>query len=175
MKLHQVVTHAFAPIYNSESEILILGTMPSVKSRENQFYYGHPQNRFWRVMAAALSCAVPTTIKEKEEMLLSHKIALWDVLHSCEIVGSDDNTIRKEIPNDLVPLIEKTKIKRIVTNGKKAEKLYQKYCFSQIQIESVAMPSTSPANASWSLERLVKEWTNIFCVPKNSFEIKKKY
>ncbi|WP_099205018.1 DNA-deoxyinosine glycosylase [Scatolibacter rhodanostii] len=155
---YEIVQHEFEPVYNENSRILILGTIPSVKSRENHFYYGHPQNRFWKVLAELVSCELPQTIEEKKQMLLLHKIAVWDVLKSCEIVGSGDSSIRAEIPNEILPLLQKTQIKKVFTNGKKAEAFYQKYCRAETGVESVCLPSTSPANAAWSLDKLVQVW-----------------
>jgi hypoxanthine-DNA glycosylase len=155
------VVHPLEPIYDVNSQILILGSFPSVKSREQHFYYGHPQNRFWKVMAQVLSCPVPVTIEEKTKMLLSHHIALWDVIASCEITGSSDASIRNVRANDLSGILSKTKIKLICTNGTKAYELYKKYIFSVNGIEAVKLPSTSPANAAYSIEHLVEDWKKI--------------
>ncbi len=155
------VEHPFPPLYDEASEILILGSFPSVKSREQQFFYGHPQNRFWRVMAAVLGEDVPNTILEKKAMLRRHHMALWDVVHSCDIKGSSDASISDVVANDLTPILEEARIRKIVVNGKTAEKYYQKYLEPMTKRKAVCMPSTSPANAAWSLERLVKEWARI--------------
>lgn len=114
---YQHLTHEFAPVYDANSRILILGSFPSVKSREQQFFYGHPQNRFWKVLAAVLSCRIPQTIQEKKEMLLSHGIALWDVIAECDIIGSSDSSIRNVVPNDLRQILETGKIQAIYANG----------------------------------------------------------
>ena len=156
------VIHNIPPVWNSESEILILGSFPSVKSREGQFFYHHPQNRFWRVLAAVLDCPVPQTIEEKKKILLDHHIALWDVIASCQIQGSSDSSIRNVVPNHLEEILDHAQIKVIYANGTTAWKLYEKYASSVTGREAVKLLSTSPANASWSLERLTKEWKKHF-------------
>ena len=156
MKEKQI--HPFEPIYDENSEILILGTFPSVKSRENSFYYGHPQNRFWKVLAALYHEDGPSTIEDKKAFLLRHHIALWDVVKSCEIKGSADSSIQNVIPNDIAMLCNKTKIKVIYCNGKKAKSLFDRYIGKEQQMEATVLPSTSPANAAWNMERLIKEW-----------------
>jgi hypoxanthine-DNA glycosylase len=146
---------SFPPIYDKNSRLLILGTMPSVKSREVGFYYSHPQNRFWKVLSASLGNPLPQTIEEKTQLLLTHKIALWDVLESCEIKGSDDATIREPIYNDFSEIINKTQIGKVLCNGTKAYKL----CLGLgLSLPVACMPSTSPANAAWGLERLIETW-----------------
>lgn len=152
------VTHTFAPVYDENSRILILGTFPSVKSRENHFYYGHPQNRFWKVTAALTNSPVPGSIGEKKEMLLAGHIAVWDVIASCRIEGSSDSSIRDVVPNDIAGLLRKTDIRAVFCNGGKAYELYEKYCRQQCGREAIKLPSTSPANAAWSLERLTMSW-----------------
>ena len=153
--------HEFPPVYDENSEILILGSFPSVKSREMQFFYGHPQNRFWKVMAQVLDEKVPQTIPEKKEMLLRHHIALWDVIASCEIIGSSDSSIRNAVPNDLTEILGRAAIETIVCNGGTSYRLYETYLREQTGMEAVKLPSTSPANAAFSLERLVKAWSVI--------------
>ena len=150
--------HTIAPIYDKNSKVLILGSFPSVKSREEQFYYAHPQNRFWRVLAASMCCRVPDTIEEKRAILLQNKIALWDVIESCDIDGSDDASIRNVAPNNLKRIIDAADIKRIFTNGGTAFELYRKFCFPQTGIHAARLPSTSPANAGYSIERLTEAW-----------------
>lgn len=150
--------HNIPPLYSENSRILILGSFPSVKSREGQFFYHHPQNRYWKVMAAVLGCSVPETIDDKKHMLLSNRIAMWDVIASCEIVGSSDSSIKNVHPNDIGMLLKKTEITKIYTNGGTAHKYYKKYIMERIGREAVLLPSTSPANAAWSLERLIEEW-----------------
>ena len=150
--------HTIPPIYDSNSKVLILGSFPSVKSREIQFFYGHPQNRFWRVMAEVLNCNIPASIEEKRAMLINNGIALWDVIYSCDIEGSDDASIRNVIPNDLALVMNNAQIKRIFTNGKTANRLYEKYCIQSTSMSSESLPSTSPANAGYSFEKLVNAW-----------------
>lgn len=150
--------HTIRPVYDSDSKVLILGSFPSVKSREQQFFYGHKQNRFWRVMAQVLGCAVPEDIPRKREMLLTHHVAVWDVIASCEITGSSDASIRDVVPNDLSPVLSCADIRAIYTNGGKAGELYRKYIYPVIGREAYALPSTSPANAGYSLEKLVEAW-----------------
>ena len=157
------VTHPFPPLYDENSEILILGSFPSVKSREQKFFYGHPQNRFWKVLAAMYSASVPQTIEEKREFLLGQHIALWDVIYSCDIIGSSDSSIRNVIPTELGQIIKASKITRVFVNGKTAGKMYEKYQKHQLGMEAVCLPSTSPANAAFSLERLVEAWSVIKC------------
>lgn len=153
-----MLVHTIDPVYDEHSEILILGSFPSVKSREQQFFYGHKQNRFWKVMAQVLGCKTPESIAEKRAMLLSHHIAVWDVIASCEITGSSDASIRDVTPNDISKILSAAKIRAIYTNGGKAYQLYQKYLLSQTGREAYLLPSTSPANAGYSLERLVEAW-----------------
>ena len=153
-----MISHPFPPLYNENSRILILGSFPSVKSREQKFFYGHPQNRFWKVTATVFECSVPQTIEEKRRFLLAHGVALWDTIASCDIVGSSDSSIKNVVPNDLTPVLEGAKIEKIFVNGKTSEKYYNKYVRDKIGREAVCLPSTSPANAAWSLERLVEDW-----------------
>lgn len=153
------LSHNFEPVYNEHSRVLILGTFPSVKSRESNFYYGHPQNRFWKVTAALTGSSVPVSVEEKKAMLLSGHIAVWDVIASCSIEGSSDSSIRDVVPNDIAGLLAKTKIEAVFCNGGKAYELYEKYCEKQQGAPgAVKLPSTSPANAAWSLQRLTKSW-----------------
>lgn len=155
-----MVLHTIEPVWDKNSRILVLGSFPSVKSREEGFFYGHRQNRFWRVVASLCSCPVPSTIDEKKAMLLSNNIAVWDVIHSCEITGSSDSSIKNVVPNDIGGIVENSKITRIFTNGKKADELYRKYIEKAVGITAVCLPSTSPANVAWSLEKLCAEWSN---------------
>ena len=155
---YEHIVHSFEPVYDKASEILILGTLPSVKSRENNFYYGHKQNRFWKVLATLLKEPVPDTIEEKKAMLLARRIALWDVIQSCDIKGSSDSSIKNVQPTDIGMILEKTNITRIYANGNKAGQLYKRYQFPVTGREATVLPSTSPANAAWSLERLCKAW-----------------
>lgn len=154
--------HPFAPVFDEHSKILILGSFPSVKSRENQFYYGHPQNRFWKVLAAVFEDEVPSSIEEKINFLHQHHIALWDVIATCEITGSADATITNATPNDIAILLKKAPIRKICCNGTKSWELFQKYIQPGMEdkIPAVKLPSTSPANAAWTLEKLVAAWEN---------------
>ncbi len=151
-------SHTFEPIFDGNSKILILGTFPSVKSRENNFYYGHPQNRFWSVLAEILKTETPRSIPEKRQMLIENKIAIWDVVGSCEISNSSDVSIKNAQPNDIGIILGNANIKTIYANGKTAEKLYNKYLLRQTGKEIFALPSTSPANAAFSKEKLVDAW-----------------
>lgn len=153
-----MIIHPIPPLYNSESKILILGSFPSVKSRESEFFYGHPRNRFWAVTSAVLGCPKPKTVEEKKAMLLSNGIALWDVIASCEIEGSADSTIKNVTANDLDIILKSCNIQQIFLNGKTAEKYYNKYALPETGIKAVCLPSTSPANAARSIEELIKDW-----------------
>ena len=155
------VTHPFEPIWNSESEVLILGSLPSVKSRENHFYYGHKQNRFWKVLSQVFEEAEPQSTHEKTEMLLRNKIAIWDVIYSCDIQGSSDSSIKNVVPTDISQMLAGSNIRRIYANGNKAGTLYMKYQKEITGIDVTILPSTSPANATWSVDRLVRAWTCI--------------
>lgn len=155
------IIHPIPPLYDERSRVLILGSFPSVKSREAQFFYGHPQNRFWRVLAAVLGCPAPQTVPEKKAMLYAHRIALWDVIGNCDIEGSADSSIRNAVPNDLTPILQTADIQAIYCNGATSYKLYRKHLAPQTGYEAVKLPSTSPANAAWSLERLTEAWREI--------------
>lgn len=161
MQGYEYVTHTFAPVFDKKSKILILGSFPSVKSRENQFYYGHPQNRFWKVIAQVFEVQVPQTIEEKKNFLLEHQIAVWDVIESCTIIGSSDSSIKDVVVNDFSRILENSSIEKIYVNGGKAYELYHKYAEKQTGILAVKLPSTSPANAAWSLEKLCVAWNVI--------------
>ncbi|WP_455715119.1 DNA-deoxyinosine glycosylase [Anaerosporobacter sp.] len=156
--MSDTVVHPIQPIYNEDSKILILGTFPSVKSREGQFFYHHPQNRFWKVLAAVCNTDLPSSIEEKKQFLLENRIAVWDVIQSCEIVGSSDSSIKNVVPNDLSLILDQSKVKHIFANGNKSYELYNRYCLSVINRDIIKLPSTSPANASFSLERLIEAW-----------------
>ncbi len=153
--------HPFPPLYDNNSKILILGSFPSVRSREQMFFYGHPQNRFWKVLSSVMGAKVPCTIEEKREFLLEHNIALWDVIASCDIVGSSDSSIKNVKPNDFTEILENAEIKQIFVNGKTAEKYYNKYARNAIGRDSICLPSTSPANAAWNEKRLIETWSVI--------------
>ena len=152
------IVHPIPPLYDGASNILILGSFPSVKSREYGFFYGHPQNRFWRVIAAICGEPVPQSIEEKKQLLLVHHIAVWDVIYSCEIEGSADSSIKNAVPTDIGEIIRNSNITKVFTNGKKADELYRKYQQNAVGPEAICLPSTSPANAAWSLEKLTDKW-----------------
>lgn len=150
--------HDIAPVYDGNCTRLILGSFPSVLSSAAGFYYAHPQNRFWKVLAAVFGCPEPKSVEEKKSLLLSHGVALFDVIASCEITGSSDSAIRNVVPNDIVPLLRNSHITEIFVNGKTAEKYYNKYLRALTAIDCVYLPSTSPANAAYSLEKLINIW-----------------
>lgn len=152
------VTQKFLPVFDQNSKVLILGTAPSLKSRENQFYYGHPQNRFWKVLAGVTGLAVPQSNEEKKAFLLEQGIALYDVILSCDIQGSSDSSIRNVVPTDLSTIFQTTGKIPIFGNGGTAFRLYQKHQQKTTGIPMVQLPSTSPANATWNLERLIEVW-----------------
>ena len=153
--------HPIAPVFDETSKVLILGSFPSVKSRETGFFYGHPQNRFWRVLAAVLGCPVPATIDEKRAMLLTHHVAVWDVIASCEITGSSDSSIRNVVPTDLGRILAAAPISAIFCNGGTALRLYQKYQQHSTGTAAIGLPSSSSANAAWSLARLIPAWASV--------------
>ncbi len=156
------ISHTLAPVFDSQSRILILGTMPSPRSRETGFYYGNPQNRFWRVLSGVFSEELPEDNREKTEFLLRRRIALWDVLASCSIEGADDSSIKDPVPNDLGELLRNADIRAVFTTGKKAWHLYRKFIFPVTQIPAIYLPSTSPANcARYAYEDLVREYEQI--------------
>ena len=162
------IVHNLEPVYDSLSRVLILGSLPSVRSREQCFFYGHPQNRFWRVLAALFKSDVPQTISEKKYLLLENGIALWDVISECDIIGSSDASIKNVIPTDITPILDSANISGIFVNGAAAGKIYKKHQLSVTGREAAVLPSTSPANASWSFERLVEAWQMILkCEDKN--------
>ena len=153
--------HPFPPLYDKNSKVLILGSFPSVKSREQKFFYGHPQNRFWKVIAAVCGAPVPETVEEKKELLYSHGIALWDVIESCEITGSSDSSIRSVKVNDLGRILVAADIRQIYVNGGTAARYYHRYTEPVLGRTAITLPSTSPANAAWNLERLKETWSVI--------------
>ena len=154
-----MLDHPFPPFFDDNSTVLILGSFPSVRSREEGFFYGHPQNRFWRVLAAVFEeTEAPQTIEQKKMLLDRHHIALWDVAASCEIVGSADSTLRQVKGNDLSVILDHAPIERILLNGKAAERYYRALIEPTVGRGATALPSTSPANAAWSLERLTEAW-----------------
>ena len=155
---YQHIEHPIPALYRADSRILILGSFPSVKSREGHFFYHHPQNRFWRVIAALTGETPPATIEEKRSLLLRHRIALWDVIHSCDIIGSSDSSIKNVLPNDLRPILNTADIEGIYANGGTAGRLYRKYIEPDLGRSCTVLPSTSPANAAYSLEKLTALW-----------------
>ena len=156
------IIHPIPPLYDENSRVLILGSFPSVKSREAMFFYGHPQNRFWKLMALLFEAEAPSTVEEKKRLVLSHGIAMWDTIHSCTITGSSDSSIKDVVPNDLSVILNNSRVKRIFCNGAASHRLYQKYIYPINNIPAQKLPSTSPANAAWSLEKLAEEW-KIIC------------
>lgn len=163
MQKREIIQHPFPPLYDAESRILILGSFPSVKSREQRFFYGHPQNRFWKVMAAVCNASVPQTIQEKKDFLHKNHIALWDSVGQCSIIGSSDSSIEDVIPNNISSILENAPICAIFCNGKKSLSVYQKYVEPKTGHIAAALPSTSPANAAWTLDRLIASWSNTIC------------
>ena len=155
------VSHEFPPVFDNSSEILILGSFPSVKSREESFFYANPQNRFWKLMAQLLNESTPKDTKDKIVMLKKHKIALWDVIESCDIVGSSDSSISNVVPVDISQILSRANIIKVYANGGKAFELYNKYLYPKTQLEITKLPSTSPANAGYSFDKLLSEWKKI--------------
>ena len=150
--------HPFEPVVSPESRTLILGSFPSVKSREQGFYYGHPQNRFWRVLAELYREPLPLTIPDKQALILRHGLALWDVIASCEITGSSDASVRNAVPVDIARVMQAADIRRVICNGALSAKLYARHLLPVTGFGALTLPSTSPANAAWSLPRLVDAW-----------------
>ena len=153
-----MVVHPIEPVYDKDSKILILGSFPSVKSREEGFFYGHKQNRFWKVISAVFSEEEPKTIEEKKALLLRNHIALWDVIKSCDIIGSSDSSISNVVANDLSVILDVADIKAIYVNGKTALNYYEKYTEPVIKRPAICLPSTSPANAACSLEKIIEAY-----------------
>lgn len=159
--MDEILHHSIPPVYDQDSLILILGTFPSPKSREQGFYYGHPQNRFWRVLSTALAVDFPETLSERRELLLEKHIAMWDVLSSCSILGASDTSIRNALPNPVETLIESTKIHTVFTTGSKAFQLYQKLVFPKTKLPAIQLPSTSPANCRVPFIDLLQAYQSI--------------
>ena len=156
--------HGFGPFFDEDSRILILGSFPSAKSREQGFFYGHPRNRFWAVLAGVFACDVPQTLEEKTDFLHQYGVALYDVIESCSIVGSSDSSIRDVVPAALGPILRTGKIgSRIYTNGQKASELYRRFLLPITGIPAASLPSTSPANAAMSLAQLTERWRVVLC------------
>ena len=150
--------HPFGPLFNEDSRVLILGSFPSVKSREQNFFYGHPQNRFWKVIAAVNGQPVPQSIEDKKKLILTNGLALWDSIASCEITGSSDASIKNARTNDIRIILDNCSIERIYCNGRKSHELYRKYIEPQTGREAICLPSTSPANAQWTFDMLIEAW-----------------
>ncbi len=166
-----VVKHPLEPIYDSNSKVLILGTMPSIKSREQKFYYAHPKNRFWSTLSKVYEEQIGDTKEEKICFLLKHRIALFDVLKSCEISSSSDSSIKNPVPNDFDFILKNSNISVIFTTGKKAYNLYQKYCYPKTKIEAIYLPSPSPANCPKGIEeKLYQEYKLIRKKIENEIE-----
>lgn len=155
------VEHAFEPFYDENSKVLILGTMPSPKSRDTGFYYGHPRNRFWTVLSDLLEESFPETKEDRQELLKRHNIALWDVLLSCEIAGADDSSIRNPIANDMNVILNRANIQAVFTTGAKATELYRRHCYVCCGVPSIGLPSTSPANCRCSYDKLKESYGQI--------------
>ena len=170
--LSGIINHGIAPVWDKNSEILILGSFPSVKSRESRFFYGNRQNRFWRVLSAVLGEKVPITTEEKTRLLLENHIALWDVIASCEIEGSSDSSIRNVTANDITPILKGSRVKAIFVNGAAADRLYKRYIYPVTGMMAIRLPSTSPANASKKLDDLIEAWKAEICgrMKKNQIE-----
>ena len=158
---YEHIVHPFPPLFDENSRILILGSLPSVKSREQMFFYGHPQNRFWPLLARLLGEPEPNFIEEKKQLALKHHIALWDTIFSCDIVGSGDSSIKNVVPTDLKPVVRGSKIERVFCNGQTSWKYYHRFQEKELGIEAKALPSTSPANAAWTMDRLAGPWESI--------------
>lgn len=154
-------SHEFPPVFDENSEILILGSFPSVKSRQESFFYANPQNRFWKLMAQLLNESTPKDTKDKIVMLKKHKIALWDVIESCDIVGSSDSSISNVVPVDISQILNRANIIKVYANGGKAFELYNKYLYPKTKLDITKLPSTSPANAGYSFDKLLSEWKKI--------------
>ena len=152
------IIHPFPALYDSRSKILILGSLPSVKSREQNFFYGHPQNRFWPLMAALFGEKPPKTIEEKRALALRRHFGMWDTIYSCDIKGSSDSSIKNVVPTDLQSIIEESEISQIFCNGQTSGKYYHRYQEKQLGMPAIVLPSTSPANAAWNMERLKQAW-----------------
>ena len=156
-----MLAHPIPPVFNKDSKVLVLGSFPSVKSREEGFFYGHPQNRFWKVTARVFDEDIPVSVSSKREFLLRNHIALWDVIGSCDIEGSSDSSIRNVTVNDISIILNTADIRLICLNGKKAYQYYQKYMFPVIKREGICLPSTSPANAARNIDSLLEAWSVI--------------
>lgn len=155
------IVHPIPPLFDRDSRLLILGSFPSVKSREAGFFYGHPQNRFWPLLARLFGEQPPTSVEQKKALALSHHIALWDSIASCTVVGSSDSSVRDVKPNNLTPILQGSCVTYVACNGTLSHSMYRKYLFPLTGIEAIRLPSTSPANAAFSMERLLNAWQAI--------------
>ncbi|MBQ9544354.1 MAG: DNA-deoxyinosine glycosylase [Clostridia bacterium] len=155
------VVHGIDPVFDRDSRVLILGSLPSVKSREQGFFYAHPQNRFWRLLAGLFGEKIPETVEEKKTLLLTKRVALWDTVKSCDISGSSDASIKNAVPNDLSPILSAGDIRAIFCNGAASFRLYEKLQLPLTGRDAALLPSTSPANAAWDMERLAGAWSVI--------------
>ena len=153
------INHPFGPLFDGNSRVLILGSFPSVKSREQQFFYGHPQNRFWKVLAALFNQELPVTVEQKKELILGNHLALWDSIASCVITGSSDASIREVRANDLSIILDNSPVRKIFCNGRTSWQMYEKWIRPSTGREAFCLPSTSPANAQWTLDRLIEAWS----------------
>lgn len=157
----QRIIHPIPPLFDAECRVLILGSFPSIKSREAMFFYGHPQNRFWPMLAALFGEPSPTTVEEKKTLALSRRIAMWDSIRACTVTGSSDSSIRDVEPNDLSVILDGSRVDHIFCNGALSHKMYTKYIYPTTGIAALKLPSTSPANAAYTMDRLVREWSVI--------------
>ncbi|MGN0632229.1 MAG: DNA-deoxyinosine glycosylase [Oscillospiraceae bacterium] len=155
------IVHGFEPVFDENSRVLVLGSLPSVKSRENNFYYGNPQNRFWKVIAVITKNPVPQSIEEKKRLLLENRIAVWDVISECDIIGSSDASIKNVVPADLSRVLDFCPIEKIFANGAAAARFYNRFIEKKLGRQIITLPSTSPANAAWSFDRLLSQWSQI--------------
>ncbi|NLM19990.1 MAG: DNA-deoxyinosine glycosylase [Clostridiaceae bacterium] len=155
---YQTIVHPLPPFYRPNSRVLILGSFPSIKTREMGFFYGHPQNRFWPILANLFEDEIPQTLEQRKEFLQRYQIAAWDTIYQCDIIGSSDSSIRNVVPTDLKPIIKQSLITQIFTNGGTSDKYYKQYHEKLLGIKAIKLSSSSPANARFSLERLIEEW-----------------
>lgn len=150
--------HPLKPLYDKNSKILILGSFPSIKTREYGFFYGHKQNRFWKILSGIFDEEIADTIEDKRAFLIKHNIAVWDSIYSCDIIGSSDSTIKNVVPTDLKPIIKGSRVDRIFCNGATSYKYFHQFSEKDLGIKGVKLPSSSPANAAYSINRLIDEW-----------------
>lgn len=158
MAEYERIVHPLEPLYDKNSKIIVLGSFPSVKTREYGFFYGHPQNRFWKIMEVLFDCDLDKSIDERKNFMLEHNIAMWDTIYACDIVGSSDASIKNVVPTPLSDIVENSNIEAAFCNGATSYKYFKKYHEENLHIKSFKLPSTSPANARYSLDDLVSEW-----------------